>query len=476
MSVVEQEAFDADPAADAVVETQETTQETSQEPALELDAVGVYLRQVGALPRLTEKQTTELARQIEEGRSEVHRYLFGLPMAMAYLNGLAVRLRDGKVTPRQVVEIPHPDDEVTLEDRAVRFLSEESRLASLVRRARNHGSRTAVRARIAERIAKLDLADSVIDGMAAKLEEASRLVEEQERLLRRARTRGTLGTEARSARRTIREVLGTVGVNAAELHELVRRLRMARERIELAKRRFTEANLRLVVWVAKQYATRGMLMLDLIQEGNMGLMRAVERFDHRLGCKFSTYAVGWIRQAMARAVLSQSRVVTVPSHTRETLGRVRAAQRKLRADLDREPTVDELAAEAGVELSKVRDLLDALSDHLSLDDRIREDDDRTWNDLLEDNRSLSPELATEIGLQNEHIDRGMAALPEREAAIVRRRFGVDSPSGDQTLGEVAASFGVSRERIRQIEGRALRRLRLGLEPGSTRPARRRRGK
>jgi RNA polymerase sigma factor (sigma-70 family) len=179
---------------------------------------------------------------------------------------------------------------------------------------------------------------------------------------------------------------------------------------------------------------------------------------------------------MARAVLSQSRVVTVPTHTRETLGRVRAAQRKLRADLDREPTVDELAAEAGVELSRVRDLLDALSDHLSLDDRIREDDDRTWNDLLEDNRTLSPEVATDIGLQSEQIDRGMATLPEREAAIVRLRFGVDSPSGDQTLGEVAASFGVSRERIRQIEGRALRRLRLGLESENARPARKPRGK
>jgi RNA polymerase primary sigma factor len=472
MSVVEKETIEPEPPDEPVAETQETTRESD----LDLDAVGIYLQQVGTLPRLTEKQTIELARQIEEGRSEVRGCLFGLPMAMAYLDGLAARLREGKVTPRDVVAIPHPDDEVKLEDRAARFLSEESRLASLARGARKQASRNGVRARIAERIAKLDLAESVIDGMASKLEEASRLVEEQERLLRRARNRGTLATEARTARRTIREVLATVGVNAAELHELARRLRAARERIELAKRRFTEANLRLVVWVAKQYATRGMLLLDLVQEGNLGLMRAVERFDHRLGCKFSTYAVGWIRQAMARAVLSQSRVVTVPSHTRETLGRVRAAQRKLRADLDREPTVDELAAEAGLELSKVRDLLDALSEHLSLDDRIREDDDRTWNDLLEDNRTLSPELATEIGLQSEQIDRGMAALPEREAAIVRLRFGVDSPRGDQTLGEVAASFGVSRERIRQIEGRALRRLRMGLDPDSPRPARRPRGK
>ena len=449
--------LDAAGDVEATPESSKTAQALDADP----DAVGVYLHQIGKLPRLSERQTIELAREIEGGRSEVRACLFQLPMAIAYLEGLAERLREGKVASRDVVTLPHPDDVVTLEDRVERFLSEEERLARLARRAPGRGYLNGLRKRIAKRIASLDLADKVIDGMAAKLEQASVLVRDQERILRRATSRKKLEAEARAARQSIREVLATVGITAEELHELARKVRVAIARTNRAKHVFTEANLRLVVWIAKRYGSRGMGLLDLIQEGNIGLMRAVERFDHRIGCKFSTYAVGWIKQAMARAILAQGRVVTVPSHTREILSCVRAAKRTLAATLDREPTVDEIATEAKVDVSRVRDLLDALSNHLSLDDRVRENDDRTWNDLLEDHRTLPPDVIADVDLQAEHADRGLATLPEREAAIVRLRFGIDCPRGDQSLGEVADCFGVSRERVRQIEGRALRRLRVG---------------
>ena len=265
-----------------------------------------------------------------------------------------------------------------------------------------------------------------------------------------------LGIKINDPVRMYLKEIGRVNLlSAAEEIDLASRIEDGDEE---AKRRLTEANLRLVVSIAKRYVGRGMLFLDLIQEGNMGLIKAVEKFDYTKGFKFSTYATWWIRQAITRAIADQARTIRIPVHMVETINKLIRIQRSLLQDLGREPTPEEIGEEMDLTPEKVRDILKIAQEPVSLETPIGEEDDSHLGDFIEDQEAVSPSDHAAYELLKEQLEDVLDTLTDREENVLRLRFGLDD-GRNRTLEEVGKVFGVTRERIRQIEAKALRKLR-----------------
>jgi RNA polymerase primary sigma factor len=441
------------PAA-AAEETGLSEEALQPSPAEGEDPVRIYLKEIGKVRLLNARQEVEIGQRIEAGQIKLRGALADIPTAVDRLLALVDRLRRAEVPLDDVIILPEggePGPEqvrpiMTAFARMRRLERESHRLReslSVKRRAastRAHYQKwiTQNRASVRSIVEKLPLKPALVDGLVIEV----RRLAERMRSARPGHDLRAIEAEAGLARKPLLAALAEI-----ETHDRV---------VRQAKKELMEANLRLVVSVAKRYLGSELSLLDLVQEGNLGLMKAVDRFQYRRGFKFSTYATWWIRQAITRAIADHSRTIRIPVHMVETLNRISRVNRLMVNEMGREPTPEELARRTGVPARKVRLILESSRKPLSLETPIGEDSD--LGDFLEDKTAESPNDTLITQDLSHQVERALATLSPKEKEILRLRFGIGE-EGEHTLEEVGKRFSVTRERIRQIETKALRKLR-----------------
>ncbi|MEP6718807.1 MAG: RNA polymerase sigma factor RpoD, partial [bacterium] len=461
------------------------------------DPVRLYLREMGVVPLLTREGEVAIAKRIERGQLKTQKAISRSPIAVKELLKIGEELQSDAVNIRDIVIFSEQAELTGDEDKAEEYkawsiegienirklfkqgLKDWDKLREEQKATRGKKSKKLLRLRrkvarmrleIAQEIGRLNITErarqrliNAIRAVQKEVRDAEREIESFTEKLNRKRIKADDQKEFKRrvavAKKHLQQIESVHNVSPVEIKRALQSIVIGEQQTGQAKRELVEANLRLVVSIAKKYTNRGLQFLDLIQEGNIGLMKAVDKFEWRRGYKFSTYATWWIRQAITRAIADQARTIRIPVHMIETINKLIRTSRALVQELGHEPTSEEIAFKMDIPVSKVRKVLKIAQEPISLETPIGEEEDSHLGDFIEDKSILNPADAVVASNLREITDEVLATLTPREEKVIKMRFGLGTTGSEHTLEEVGQHFAVTRERIRQIEAKALRKLR-----------------